>query len=124
MSQEPEIDPRKFVEYSMNPNHPDNQGKWMAFAALGYDVQSSEGRNAAAQDVIAQLRQSFATAQSIPGQTTTWGSRFRLRIRIQGFNGKQGNLVTNWQIDRDKNVPRLITNWLEIYQEEEPNYES
>jgi hypothetical protein len=26
MSQEPEIDIRKFVEYSMNPNHPDNQG--------------------------------------------------------------------------------------------------
>lgn len=124
MSQELEIDPRKFVEYSMNPSHPDNRGKWRAFAALGYDVQSIAGRNTAAQNIIAQLRQGFSTAQSTPGKTTTWGSRFQLRIKIQGLNGRQGDLMTNWQIDRDKNTPRLITNWLEVYQEQEPNYES
>jgi|GEM_PF-4262446 len=44
MPQEPEIDIRKFVEYSMNPNHPDNQGNWMAFATLGYDVQAIENQ--------------------------------------------------------------------------------
>jgi len=116
MSQEPEIDTRKFVEYSMNPNHPDNQGKWMAFATLGYDVQSIQGRNAAAQDVIAQLRQGFTTAPSTPGKTTTWGSRFEVRIRIKGLNAKEGTLVTNWQIDRGSNIPKLITNWLEVDQ--------
>ena len=46
------IDPQKFEEYSMNPNNLTNQGKWMAFAALGYDVKSASSRNAAAQDVI------------------------------------------------------------------------
>lgn len=124
MLQEPEIDPRKFVEYSMNPSHPDNRGKWMAFAALGYDVQSLAGRTTAAQNIIIQLRQGFPTAPSTPGKTTTWGSRFQLRIKIQGLNGRQGDLITNWQIDQDKNTPRLITNWLEVYQEREPNYDS
>jgi len=127
MLQEPEIDPRKFVEYSMNPSHPDNRGKWMAFAALGYDVQSTTGRNIAAQNIIDQLRQSFPTSESTsstPGKTTIWGVRFQLRIKIQGLNGRQGDLITNWQIDQDKNTPRLITNWLEVYQEQEPNYES
>ena len=59
MSQQPEIDDRKFIEYSMNPNHPDSQGKWMAFAELGYDVQSLDGRNIAAQDVIAGVAPKF-----------------------------------------------------------------
>lgn len=124
MSPEPEIDPRKFVEYSMNPNHSQNQGKWIAFAALGYDVQSIEGRSAATQDVIAQLRQRFATAPSIPGQNTPWGSRFQRRIRIQGPNGKEGDLVTSWQLDLEESNPRLITNWLEVYPEEMINNES
>jgi hypothetical protein len=114
MSQEPEIDARKFIEYSMNPDHPDNQGKWMAFAKLGYDVESLEGRNIAARDVIAQLRQSFDSAPSIPGKNTTWGSRFQLRIRIRGLNGQEGTLVTNWQIDRGTDIPRMVTNWLEV----------
>ena len=41
MAENAQIDPRKFEEYSMNPNNPANQGKWMAFAALGYDVEST-----------------------------------------------------------------------------------
>lgn len=28
----------------------------------------------------------------------------------------EGTLVTTWQIDNDLDVPRLITNWLEVYQ--------
>lgn len=114
MAQEPEIDPRKFVEYSMNSNHPDNKGKWMAFAELGYDVQSPQGREWAAQDVINQLRQGFINAPSMPGQTSSHGTRFKVRVRIKGLNGKEGTLVTTWQIDNEKEVPRLITNWLEV----------
>ena len=34
---------------------------------------------------------------------------------IKGFNDKSGNLITIWQIDRDKTIPRLITNWVEVY---------
>jgi hypothetical protein len=43
-AQSAEIDPRKFEDYSMNPNNPGNQSKWMAFAAIGYDVQESGSR--------------------------------------------------------------------------------
>jgi hypothetical protein len=114
MTQEPEIDPRKFTEYSMNPDHPDNKGKWMAFAALGYNVQSLEGREAAARDVMDQLRQGLPAAPSIPGQTSAYGTRFKVRLRIEGPNGTEGTLVTTWQIDRGKETPRLITNWLEV----------
>jgi hypothetical protein len=110
------IDPQKFEEYSMNPNNLTNQGKWIAFAALGYDVQSASSRNATAQDVIRQLRQGLSNASATPGQTSIYGLRFQVRMRIQGLNAKQGTLVTSWQIDHDKDVPRLITNWLEVDQ--------
>ncbi|MFE1744903.1 DUF6883 domain-containing protein [Coleofasciculus sp. H7-2] len=115
-AQDAEIDPRKFEEYSMNPNNPANQRKWMAFAAIGYDVESAESRNAAAQDVINQLRQVLANVPATQGQTSIYGLRFQVRVRIQGLNGREGTLVTNWQIDNGKDVPRLITNWLEVDQ--------
>lgn len=88
----------------------------MAFAALGYDVQSADSRKAAAQDTINQLRQGLANAPATQGQTSMYGIRFQVRVRIQGLNWREGTLVTNWQIDTGKDVPRLITNWLEVDQ--------
>jgi predicted Zn-dependent peptidase len=114
--QDAEIDSRKFEQYSMNPTNPANQGKWMAFAAIGYDVESLHSRNAAAQDVINQLRQGLVDAPATQSQSSIYGLRFQVRVRIQGPNGGEGTLVTTWQIDNDMDVPRLITNWLEVYQ--------
>lgn len=109
-----EIDPRKFVEYSMNPENPGNQGKSMAFKALVYNVENVEGRNAAAEDVIKQLREAVVQTAATQGQPSIYGNRFQVRVRIRGINGREGTLVTSWQIDNDKEVPRLITNWLEV----------
>jgi predicted Zn-dependent peptidase len=115
-AQDAEIDPRKFEQYSMNPTNPTNQGKWMAFAAIGYDVENPQSRNAAAQDVINQLRQGLVNAPATQGQNSIYGLRFQVQVRIEGPNGGEGTLVTTWQIDNDRDVPRLITNWLEVYQ--------
>lgn len=116
MAQSAEVDIRKFVEYSMNPDNLANQGKWIAFAALGYEVQNVKGRTSAAHDIINQLRQGLTETRAIPDKTSIYGLRFQVRLRIQGLNTRQGTLVTNWQIDNGKNVPRLITNWLEVDQ--------
>lgn len=88
----------------------------MAFVALGYDVQRAESRKAAAQDIINQLRQGIANAPATQGQNSIYGIRFQVRVKIQGLNGREGTLVTTWQIDNGKDVPRLITNWLEVDQ--------
>lgn len=115
-AQDAEIDSRKFEQYSMNPTNPTNQGKWMAFAAIGYDVENPQSRNAAAQDVINQLRQGLVNAPATQGQSTIYGLRFQVRVRVQGPNAGEGTLVTTWQIDNGRDVPRLITNWLEVHQ--------
>ncbi len=115
-AQDAEIDSRKFEQYSMNPTNPANQGKWIAFAAIGYDVENPQSRNAAALDVINQLRQGLVNTPATQSQSSIYGLRFQVRVRIQGLNGGEGTLVTTWQIDNDRDVPRLITNWLEVYQ--------
>jgi hypothetical protein len=110
-----EIDLRKFTNYSLRPDNPQNQGKWMGFAMIGYSVETPEGRQIATQDIIQQIRQILPDAPAYKSKNNPYGMRLKVTIRIKGFNGQQGNLITIWQIDQDKNIPRLITNWLEVY---------
>jgi hypothetical protein len=110
-----EIDLRKFTEYSMKPDNPQNQGKWMGFAMIGYPVETSEGRQIASQDVIQQIRQTLSHTPAYKSKNNPYGIRLKVTIIIKGFNGQQGNLITIWQIDQDKTIPRLITNWLEVH---------
>src|SRR5215470_4449286 len=44
-AQQAQIDPAKFDKYSMDPNNPNNQGKWKAFEGVGYNVHIPEGRS-------------------------------------------------------------------------------
>ncbi len=104
-AEDAEIDPRKFEEYSMNPNNPGNQGKWMAFVAIGYDVQNAELRNAATGDVIRQLREGLANAPAIKGQTSIYGFRFQVRVRIRGLNKREGTLVTTGRLIMERRFP-------------------
>lgn len=99
----------------MNPANPANQGKWVAFEAIGYDVQNTFSRRLAAQDVITQLKQQLTDAPAIQGQTSTYGLRFKVKVLLRGVNGREGCLITVWQIDNGAETPRLITNWLEVY---------
>ena len=99
----------------MDPSNSNNQGKWKGFVKLGYDIQTPEGRQAATQDVIQQLRQALPNAPATQNRSTPHGLKFELRVPIEGPNGVRANLFTAWQIDKGKDVPRLITNWVEIY---------
>jgi hypothetical protein len=112
---EAEIDPEKFYRYSMDPMNIGSQSKWIAFEEIGYNVHDDESRWNAAQNVIEQLKDSLPDVPAKPGKTTQYGQRYQVRTQITGPTGKMGTLVTIWQIDVGNNVPRLITNWLEVY---------
>jgi hypothetical protein len=109
------IDLAKFDRYSMDPNNTGNGGKWKAFQALGYDVQTEGGRTAGAQNVVNQLREKLATTPASLGKSSTFGPRYEVRIEIKGPNGREGTLQTVWQTDVGSSAPRLITNWLEVH---------
>ncbi|MBW4618961.1 MAG: hypothetical protein KME17_06340 [Cyanosarcina radialis HA8281-LM2] len=122
--EEAEIDVRKFEQYSLNPENPNNQGKWMAFAAIGYEVNSPQGRQIATEDIIEQLRTKLPHLLATQEEPSIYGLRFEVQVTIRGLNGKEGNLITKWQIDRGKTKPRLISNWLKFPQSREMENES
>ncbi|MBM3239058.1 hypothetical protein FJZ31_22425 [Candidatus Poribacteria bacterium] len=109
------IDPAKFIEYSMNPHHPENQGKADGFKQLGYDVDIFEGRIAAMLDVVVQLRAKLKESPALLSRKTFYGLWYEVRTEITGPNGKKGTLATLWQYDIGTSVPRLLTNWLEVH---------
>lgn len=121
---EAEIDARKFEQYSLNPDNPNNQGKWIAFATIGYDVNSPQGRQIATEDIIEQLCIKLPNLPAIQEEPNIYGLRFEVQVTIRGLNGKKGNLITKWQIDRGQSRPRLISNWLKIPQSRETTNES
>ncbi|MDJ0658862.1 MAG: hypothetical protein QNJ42_05165 [Crocosphaera sp.] len=116
MAKYAEIDPRKFTEYSMNPSNPNNQGKWKAFEALGYNIDSFQNRHIAVESIIHQIRSQLEHTPAIFNEPSPYGNRFTVIISITGLNNREGKLVTKWQIDNNQTIPRLITNWLQVFQ--------
>jgi filamentous hemagglutinin len=117
-----EIDERKFSEYSMNPGHPDNNGKADGWRALGYDVDNSQARREAARelrDLI--LEESLANGKVAEVRDDSYGLRPRVISGITGPNGKNATLVTCWLIeDRSGTaIPRLITTWVRPHRDKE-----
>jgi hypothetical protein len=111
-SSEAVIDRAKFEKYSMDPNNKGNGGKALAFKRVGYDIDTEGGRQAAATDVVEQLKSHLGTTPATKGKSTGFGERFEVRVQIKGPSG-EGTLVTVWQIEGGQ--PRLITNWLEVH---------
>ena len=109
-----QIDPRKLWAYSMDETNPQNQGKAEAWKRLGYNVDTAEGRQAAAEQVLNQLRQQLPTDPAQINRMSGHGLRYETRTAIEGPDGQQGTLVSEWQYDQGSDVPRMITNWAEI----------
>jgi hypothetical protein len=99
----------------VDPNNPNNQGKWKAFEDLGYNIQTLEGRSEGAQDIIAQVEDQLLQSPATFDSVTSFGIRYQVKIQITGPNGRKGTLITKWQYDMNSDVPRLITNWLQVH---------
>jgi hypothetical protein len=110
-----QIDPAKFNKYSMNSNNPNNRGKWKAFEDVGYNVRTPEGRSEGAQHVIAQIEDQLLQSPATFDSVTSFGLRYQVNIKITGPNGRVGTLITKWQYDMNSDVPKLITNWLQVH---------
>ena len=117
-----EIDERKFSEYSMNPSHPDNQGKAGGWRALGYDVDNPQARQKAARELRdLTLEELLATGKVAEVRDDSYGLRPRVISGIMGPNGKHATMVTCWLIeDRSGTViPRLVTTWVQPHRDKE-----
>ena len=109
------VDAGKFSDYSMDPEHPQNEGKWQAFDQLGYDVNTAAGRSNAAQQVSEQVQAQLGDSPAVLDRQTKYGPRWRVETEIVGPNGRHATVVTVWQYDEAGDVPRLITNWARVH---------
>jgi len=117
-----EIDERKFSEYSLNPRHPDNQGKAEGWRALGYDVDNPQARQKAAHELRdLTLEELLPSGKVAEVRDDAYGTRPRVVSGITGPNGKDATMVTCWLIEiRSGNaIPRLITTWVQPHRDKE-----
>jgi filamentous hemagglutinin len=117
-----EIDERKFSEYSLNPGHPDNQGKADGWRALGYDVDNPQARQNAARELrYLTLEELLPRGKVAEVRDDAYGPRPRVISGITGPNGKDATMVTCWLIENRSGtaVPRLITTWVQLHRDKE-----
>ena len=99
----------KFVDYSLNYDNPNAQGKAEAYKkALGYTKDN-------AVELQEKIHNSVSSGAINPYSIseTEYGTKFKFRISITGPNGKTKNVIAVYQIDKGSTVPRLITNYVE-----------
>jgi hypothetical protein len=111
-----ELDGRKLSDYSLNPEHPGNNGKADGWRALGYDVDNPEGRGDAARELRGLIcDELLARGKVAESRDTKYGPSHRVVSDLTGPNGRHANLITCWLIvDRaGLSVPRLTTAWVQ-----------
>jgi len=117
-----EVDVRKLDEYSLNPGHPGNKGKANGWRALGYDVDTSEGRRDAARELSGLIRdEPLAHGKVAKATDTEYGPSYTVHSRFTGPNGRQATLVSCWLVDDRSGlaVPQLTTVWVKPHRDKE-----
>jgi uncharacterized membrane protein YuzA (DUF378 family) len=96
------IDPRKFTDYALNPDHPVGRNKARVFqSALGFNKANSA-------DLISQIQSGVRTSPAILGRVDEFGTRYTVDIPVTGPAGS-GIVRTGWIIDAAGGPPRLTT---------------
>ena len=117
-----ELDSRKLSDYSLNPEHPGNNGKAEGWRALGYDVDNLEGRRDAARELRGLIcDELLARGKVAESRDTAYGPSHRVLSRLTGPNGREANLVTCWLIEdrTGLSVPGLTTVWVQPHHDKE-----
>jgi hypothetical protein len=117
-----ELDGRKLSDYSLNPEHPGNNGKADGWRALGYDVDNPEGRRDAARELRGLIcDELLARGKVAESRDTAYGPSHRVVSDLTGPNGRRANLVTCWLIEdcAGLSVPRLTTAWVQPHRVKE-----
>ena len=98
------VDPRKVVEYLLNPAHPRNGGKARFFAALGFSADASVR-------FIDALRSLAVTGDAVARVESVHGEKYVVDGLLSGHTEKsQPRMVrTVWMTERGQDVPRLVT---------------
>ena len=95
------IEEQKLRDYLLNPDNPNNGGKWRVFFAIGYRPESWE-------ILETDLRQQHLTQEAEFSRATPHGDRYKIAAVLHGPRGS-ANIESVWQFDVGSEVARLIS---------------
>jgi hypothetical protein len=90
------------IEYLLNDAHPDNGGKALFFAALGFSREESQTLASA----LLKLAQETEVAITVE---TSHGIKYIVDGRLSTPSGKRAMVRTVWIVDKGSENPRLVT---------------
>jgi hypothetical protein len=97
------IPENKILEYALNKEHLRGKDKAIAFEkALGYNKDNYK-------DLIKAVKDNLNNYPAIPKGESEYGKSYEVTMMITGPNGKTAKIKTGWIIDKDSDIPRLIT---------------
>jgi hypothetical protein len=99
---EAEITEAKLADYLLNPAHPDNGGKAIFFARLGFVRENCEGLSAA-------LRRLAKETEVAKVFESPYGTKYVLDGWLPGRNNKRAKVRSIWIVDMGRQIPRLVT---------------
>jgi hypothetical protein len=118
-----EIDPRKFQDYSMNPDHPGNGGKAEGWRALCYQVDDPAARREAATDLRDLISHHLLWNGKVEeAHDTAYGRHYKVLSGFIGPNDRHATLVTCWRVadpDDSRTRPQLTTTWVQPHRDKE-----
>ena len=103
------VTPReKFVNYSLDYSNKKAAGKAEAYErGLGYTIDNADG-------LIEQIHTAITSGIDYYDMNATeYGIKYKFCIPITGPNGKTKNVIAVYQIDNGKEIPRMVTNYME-----------
>ncbi len=101
------IDPRKLVEYALNPDAPRGRHKALVFEhVLGYTLDNW-------QDLLTQIERLAPSAEVRLHGADEYGHRYVADLRIKGVTGRQATVRTGWIVRTGEDAVRLVTLWIE-----------
>lgn len=87
-----DVDPRKFSEYVLVPNHPSGKDR-VFLGTLGYRPRSEEDARTLVVAYVSQAHEEFARGRYVLGERDRHGQRYAIAIALKGFVVMSGWIV-------------------------------
>jgi hypothetical protein len=99
-----EIDPRKLVEYALNPNSQSGgASKAILFErCLGFTQENYEV-------LLEQIQEKALDAEASISKLNEYGQRYQVNLEIIGIEGQRETVKTGWIVRPDSTVAQLTT---------------
>ena len=97
------IDPRKLLEYALDPESPFGRHKALVFERrLGFSKQTQHSYSK-------QVEELAPMAEAVLQRTDQYGQHYRVDIEVRGTAGQQAFVRTGWSVAPGSNTAHLVT---------------